>query len=165
MAVRRALNVAYGGYVLRDEVSWTDRRLPRPDPAGAVVVRAAPGGGGENWAGSPSAIRVGGEIFLACRMRAPGRRGYAVEVGRSADGVSFQSLVTITKEQMDCESLERPALVRTPEGTWRLYLSCATPGTKHWRVEVLEAPHPTDSTRPAAAPCCQATQPPRSRTR
>jgi hypothetical protein len=32
--------------------------------------------------------------------------------------------------------------VRAPDGGWRLYLSCATPGTKHWRVEVLEAHHP-----------------------
>src|ERR1700683_3422591 len=27
-------------------------------------------------------------------------------------------------------------------GRWRLYLSCATPGTKHWRVEMTEAAHP-----------------------
>jgi hypothetical protein len=40
--------------------------------------------------------------------------------------------------------LGRPFLVRTPEGTWRLYLSCATPGTKHWRVDVIEAPHPSE---------------------
>ena len=43
---------------------------------------------------------------------------------------------------MATESLERPALVRTPEGRWRLYLSCATFGTKHWRVEMTEAAHP-----------------------
>jgi hypothetical protein len=30
----------------------------------------------------------------------------------------------------------------TQDGTWRLYLSCATWGTKHWRVEVLEAGAP-----------------------
>jgi hypothetical protein len=63
-------------------------------------------------------------------------------VARSADGVHFETLLTIGKEEMDTESLERPALVRTPAGTWRLYLSCATAGTKHWRVEVLEAAHP-----------------------
>ena len=27
----------------------------------------------------------------------------------------------------------------TPDGRWRLYVSIATPGTKHWRVDVLEA--------------------------
>ena len=63
-------------------------------------------------------------------------------VARSADGVHFETLLTIGREELGAESLERPALVRTPDGDWRLYLSCATPGTKHWRVEVLEAGHP-----------------------
>ena len=63
-------------------------------------------------------------------------------VARSADGEHFELLTTIHKEDMAADSLERPYLVRTPEGTWRLYLSCATPGTKHWRVEVIEAAHP-----------------------
>jgi hypothetical protein len=107
-----------------------------------VLVKSSPGSGGENWIGSPSAVRVGAEIFLACRLRETGRRGYAVEVAKSADGVSFETLVTITKEQMDAESLERPELVLTPDGTWRLYLSCATHGTKHWRIELIESASP-----------------------
>ena len=113
-----------------------------PDPAMAVVVKPAAGSGGQTWVGSPSAIRVGDEIVIAYRLRDPQRRGYAVEVARSADGVHFQTLVSISKEQLDCESLERPALVRTREGIWRLYLSCATAGTKHWRVELIEAAAP-----------------------
>jgi hypothetical protein len=67
-----------------------------------------------------------------------------VAVARSADGETFQTLLTIGKGELAAESLERPALVRTPEGRWRLYLSCATPGTKHWRVEVTEAAHPAE---------------------
>ncbi len=85
---------------------------------------------------------VDGEIYLAYRMRTAARRGYAVEVAKSADGVTFEPLVTVSKEQFGAESLERPALVRTADGSWRLYLSCATPGTKHWRVELLEADSP-----------------------
>ncbi len=69
-------------------------------------------------------------------------RGFAVAVARSADGVRFQTVAVIGKEEMDAESLERPALMLTPDGTWRLYLSCATWGTKHWRVELLEASSP-----------------------
>jgi hypothetical protein len=114
-----------------------------PEPACAVVVRSASGSGRQTWVGSPSAVRVGDETFLAYRLREPVRRGYAVEVAKSTDGVHFETLISITKEQMDCESLERPALIRTQEGTWRLYLSCATPGTKHWRVELIEASEPT----------------------
>jgi hypothetical protein len=43
---------------------------------------------------------------------------------------------------MDAESLERAALAVTPDGKWRLYLSCATPNTKHWRIEMLESDDP-----------------------
>jgi len=35
-------------------------------------------------------------------------------------------------------------LVRLPAGGWRLYLSCATTGTKHWRVEATDAAHPAE---------------------
>jgi hypothetical protein len=133
--------------VIHDELAAQVAAAPSPvpvapDPASAVVVAKAPGIGGQAWAGSPSAIVADGEIYIAYRLRAPERRGFAVEVARSADGVHFEPLVTITKEQMDCESLERPALVLTQDGTWRLYLSCATYGTKHWRVELIEAAAP-----------------------
>jgi hypothetical protein len=56
--------------------------------------------------------------------------------------VRFETLLTVRREWLDADSLERPCLVRTPAGRWRLYLSCATPGTKHWRVELLEASDP-----------------------
>lgn len=126
---------------MHDEL--TAQVLPvAPDPASARVVLSAPESGREAWAGAPSAVVAGGEIYLAYRMRAPERRGYAVRIARSADGVRFTTLLTISKEQMDCESLERPALVLADDGTWRLYLSCATWGTKHWRVELIEAATP-----------------------
>jgi len=116
--------------------------LPRPE-RGTVAVRA-PGKGPGYWAGAPCAVAGDGEIFLAYRLRRPvGRgRGYTVAVARSADGERFETLLTIRKHEMATESLERPALVRTPSGRWRLYLSCATHGTKHWRVEMTEAAHP-----------------------
>jgi hypothetical protein len=116
--------------------------LPRPDRG--VVAVGSPGTGPGYWAGAPCAVAGDGEIFLAYRLRRPiGQgRGYAVAVARSADGERFETLLSIGKEEMTTESLERPALVRTPEGRWRLYLSCATPGTKHWRVEMTEAAHP-----------------------
>ena len=132
-----------------DDLATSSLMAP-PDPASAVIVKAASSPGGQNWAGAPSAIRVGDQIFLAYRLREVDRRGYAVEVARSTDGVHFETLVTITKEQMDCESLERPALVLTEDGTWRLYLSCATTGTKHWRIELIEAAAP-DEFDPARA--------------
>jgi hypothetical protein len=86
-------------------------------------------------------------VYLAYRLRRPvgNGRGYAVALAFAPDGVTFGAPVTvITKEEMDTESLERPELVRLPDGRWRLYLSCATTGTKHWRVEVTEAAHPAE---------------------
>ena len=115
-----------------------------PCPDQSVVAIAPPGTEPGHWAGAPSAVTDGAGIVLAYRLRRPlGQgRGYAVVVARSADGVTFETLQVIDKQDMDTESLERPALVVTPDGTWRLYLSCATTGTKHWRVELLEAAGP-----------------------
>jgi hypothetical protein len=116
--------------------------LPWPE-RGAVAIQP-PGTGPGYWAGAPCAVADDGEIFLAYRLRRPtGRgRGYAVVLARSADGERFETLLSIDKKELATESLERAALVRTPEGRWRLYLSCATFGTKHWRVEMTEAAHP-----------------------
>ena len=94
-----------------------------------------------SWAGGPSAQLVDGTWWLAYRLRRPvgEGRGFANVVARSDDGVRFTPVVALGKDAFGAESLERPALVRTPEGGWRLYVSCATPGTKHWRVDLLEA--------------------------
>jgi hypothetical protein len=118
--------------------------LPRPHQS--VVVVAPPGDGAGYWAGAPSAVLGDDGIYLAYRLRRPigAGRGYAIAVARSADGVHFETLITIGRAEVRAESLERPGLVRDHSGRWRLYLSCATPGTKHWRIEVLEAAHPAE---------------------
>ena len=58
------------------------------------------------------------------------------------DGEHFETVVFLEREDFTCDSLERPALVALTDGGWRLYVSCATPGTKHWRVDVLDADDP-----------------------
>ncbi len=115
-----------------------------PDPARSVTAIAPDAPGDGHWAGAPSAVAHDGWIYLAYRLRRPVSegRGHGVVVARSADGERFETLQFIARDEMDAESLERPSLVRTPQGSWRLYLSCATHGTKHWRVEVLEAARP-----------------------
>ena len=118
--------------------------LPRPDESTMVI--APPGAGLGYWAGAPSAALGDDGIYLAYRLRQADRagRGYAIAVARSADGVRFETLTTIRREEAGAESLERPGLVRDHSGRWRLYLSCATPGTKHWRIELLEAANPAE---------------------
>ena len=54
-------------------------------------------------------------------------------------GERLEPVVELDKDRFGAESLERPALVRL-DGGWRLYLSCATPGSKHWWICALDAP-------------------------
>lgn len=124
----------------------SDRNVLLPRPGDAVIAITPPGAGSGYWAGAPSAALADEGIYLAYRLRRPtaGGRGYAVALAFARDGVNFETLALITKEELDTESLERPELVRLPDGRWRLYLSCATTGTKHWRVEVTDAAHPAE---------------------
>ena len=65
-------------------------------------------------------------------MRTSARRGGSVVLARSEDGETLQPLAELDKDRFGAESLERPAMVRPDDGGWRLYLSCATPGSKNW---------------------------------
>lgn len=110
---------------------------------GKTVVEPEQKGDGW-WAGAPSVAAQGDEIFLAYRLRRPVAegRGYANVVARSRDGLKFEQVARLEASKFGTESLERPALVVTPEGKWRLYVSVATPGSKHWRVDMVEAETP-----------------------
>ena len=118
---------------------------PLPTADGTVVV-PAPGRGPGHWAGAPSAVVDGDTVWLAYRLRRPvdDGRGVGVVVARSDDAVLFETVAHVGREAFDAASLERPALVRRPDGGWRLYVSCATPGSKHWWVEAVDADSPAD---------------------
>ena len=79
--------------------------------------------------------------WLAYRVRQPldSGRGVATTIARSDDGVRFETVASVHREAFGAASLERPALVRRPDGGWRLYLSCSTPNSKHWWIEALDA--------------------------
>ncbi|OHV28270.1 hypothetical protein BBK14_03695 [Parafrankia soli] len=126
------------------EVERTAVNVPLPTPDNAVTVVSPPGEGPGFWAGAPSAVLVDGAFYLAYRLRRPvgHGRGYAVVIARSDDGERFTPIHTIHRDAFPAESLERPALVPTPWGSWRLYVSCATPDSPHWWVDVLEADAP-----------------------
>ncbi len=128
------------GLLSPDDRVMPDQDVPIPDAARAEVVVPAPGGGIGHWAGAPSAALDGDGHWLAYRLRHPVRegRGVAVEVARYAAG-RLEVVARVTRDELGAESLERPALVRRPDGGWRLYVSCATRGSKHWWVEALDA--------------------------
>jgi len=125
---------------------------PLPDVTRASTVVTAPGDGPGYWAGAPSAVLADGVWWLAYRLRRPIGlgRGIGVTLARSDDGVRFEPVGEVPASAFGAASLERPALVRRPDGGWRLYVSCATPGSKHWRIDALDAATPAEL--PAAGP-------------
>jgi len=119
---------------------------PLPSYDDVQVVVPAPGAGPGNWAGAASAVLVDGTYWLTYRVRRPltEGRGVSVVVARSADGVHFEQVTVVNREAFGCESFERPVLVPVPGVGWRLYLSCATPDSKHWWVDSLTAATPLE---------------------
>jgi hypothetical protein len=118
----------------------------RLDTTAGQVAITPPGEGPGYWAGGPSVAYVDGVFWLSYRLRRPVDlgRGYANVVARSADGVHFEPVATVTSEQFGAASLERPALVPAADGGFRLYVSCSTWNSKHWWVEALYAERPED---------------------
>jgi hypothetical protein len=120
-----------------------DVDLPRYGRAEVVV--SAPDAGPGNWAGGASCVLVDGVFWLAYRIRRPlsSGRGVGVVVAKSQDGVNFKPVCEVSREAFGAASLERPVILPTDVG-WRLYLSCATPNSKHWWIDALDAERPED---------------------
>ena len=120
-----------------------DVDLPRYENAEVVV--SAPDAGPGNWAGGASCVFVNGVFWLAYRIRRPlnSGRGVGVVVAKSRDGVNFKPVCEVGREAFGAASLERPVILPTDFG-WRLYLSCATPNSKHWWIDALDAERPED---------------------
>jgi hypothetical protein len=120
-----------------------DVAVPRYENAEVVV--SAPESGPGNWAGGASCVLVDGIFWLAYRIRRPldSGRGVGVVVAKSADGVNFKPVCEVSREAFGAASFERPVIVPTDTG-WRLYLSCATPNSKHWWIDALDAEQPAD---------------------
>jgi hypothetical protein len=115
--------------------------LDRLSSAVGDVVYEPAGTGPGHWVGAPSARHVDGVWWLAHRERVPEGegRGRATVLSRSEDGVRFEPVAEVSSTMFGAASLERPSLVPLPDGGWRLYVSCSTPGSKHWWVEALDA--------------------------
>jgi hypothetical protein len=127
-----------------DEYLRAQAGLLAPRLAESVVAVPAPGDRPGFWVGGSSTVEYGGATYMAYRSRRPVDlgRGSSIVLADSWDDVHFTPLQILHKEEFRAESLERPALVALQNGRWRLYVSCATEGTKHWRVEMVEASHP-----------------------
>ena len=118
--------------------------FPLPGSAEALVAVSAPGAGRGWWAGSSSAaLDDDGTFVVAYRVRTGERGRGSTVLARSDDGEHFTTVATIDQARFRAQSMQRPALVRTHEGRWRLYICVASPApSKHWWIDVLEADDP-----------------------
>jgi hypothetical protein len=118
--------------------------FPLPGSAPAVVAAPAPGEGLGWWAGSSSAaLDDDGSFVIAYRVRTGAQGRGSNVIARSEDGERLTTVATIEQRRFGADSLERPALVRTDDGRWRLYVCPASPApSKHWWIDVLEADDP-----------------------
>ena len=120
--------------------------FPLPGTANAVIAVPAPGTGRGWWAGSSSAaLDDDGAFVVAYRVRTGEKGRGSTVVARSEDGEHLTTVATIDQARFGAQSMERPALIRTDEGRWRLYVCpAAPPPSKHWWIDVLEADDPAD---------------------
>jgi len=88
----------------------------------------------------------GGTFSLYYRLRRPREegRGYVCRVAQSKDGVEFATVWEARREEFASPSVERAALVATPAGRFRLYLSLVDGTDGRWKVEVMEARSPAE---------------------
>jgi hypothetical protein len=113
--------------------------FPLPGSAPATVVAPASGNGPQFWTGAPSAVLdADGSIVIGYRVRNGPDTIDETVVARSVDGESYETVFSLGQDHFGAQWTERPALVRH-DGGWRMYVSLATPGTKHWWVGVVSA--------------------------
>lgn len=110
----------------------------------------------EWWAGAPSVARGDdGTFWLAARMRTAnsqrGLRGYEIRILRSSDGVKFDPVHSIKREEVPIPGFERPALLRDPaSGKYKLY-ACGPWKDGPWAIIKFEDVESPDQFDPASA--------------
>ena len=128
--------------------------FPLPGMGRAVVAVPAPGDGPGYWAGASSAaLDEDGSLVVGYRARNGHDGNDQTVIARSPDGETLMTVATLDQSRFGAQWMERPAVVRTEQGRWRLYVCLGTPESKHWWIEVLEADDPagfeTAEARPA----------------
>ena len=118
--------------------------FPLPGRGTPVVAVPAPGTGEGWWAGASSAaLDVDGSFVIAYLVRTGHAGRGSTVVARSPDGEHLTTVATLDQSRFDAASMERPAVVRTDDGRWRLYVcSASKPPSKHWWINLLEADDP-----------------------
>ncbi len=127
------------------------------------VIIESPKDAPEWWAGAPSVVRdTQGIFWMASRMRtadAPrGLRGYEIRILKSKDGIHFDQVHTIKREDVPIEGFERPVILQDPEtGKYKLYACGPWGKDSEWTIiKFDDADSPElfkpDTAKPVIAP-------------
>ncbi|MGQ9632506.1 MAG: hypothetical protein ACUVXI_19645 [bacterium] len=126
--------------------------LPLFDPEEGTTVLEPPGASPGFWVGGGSIIFDDdlGKFYLYYRLRNPRKsgdpkeRGFECRIAESGDGVRFNDIWSVTKDAFNSVSIERAALVKTPGGKYRLYISFEDLGIGRWKIDMMEANSPDE---------------------
>lgn len=117
------------------------------DPEQCVTVREPVEAAAGYWVGAPSVWYEAGEraFYLSYRRRNPRgvrpERGHTAFVARSRDGLRFEDIWSVHKDELNTSSMER-FCVRRAGNEWFLYLSYVDPADNRWRIDVVTAGRP-----------------------
>jgi hypothetical protein len=137
--------------------------MARFEPEHGVTVKAPERGEAGYWVGCPGILYEPDRqrFLLTYRERRPGDaepcRGWRCAVAASSDGVRFEDLWEVRKEDLGTPSMERFSLIRA-DGCYRLYTSYVDPADGRWRIDVMEAAEPGGFRTGSARPALTATQ-------
>ncbi|KAA3659101.1 MAG: hypothetical protein DWQ10_09635 [Calditrichaeota bacterium] len=104
-----------------------------------TVVLEPDNNAAEWWAGAPTVVRDNDGVFwMVCRMRSPehprGLRGYELRILRSTDGIAFEQIHRIHRQDIPIPGFERPAMLADPEtGLLKLYF-CGPWKSGSWSI-------------------------------
>lgn len=119
---------------------------PLFDPKDGATIITPNGGGRGNWVGGLSALHDKGTFYLFYRERRPigEGRGWRCHIAESTDGLSFTTAWIATKEDLNAESIEAGALVKSLDGKLRLYVSYVDLDDRRWKIAMIEGETPAD---------------------
>ncbi len=113
--------------------------------ASGSVIREPVGKDKGYWVGCPGAFYDEAERawYLTYRIRRPRGvqpdRGGEVRIARSPDLKQWDDVLRVTKDQYGSESIERSALHRGRDGSWRYFTSYVDPADGRWCTAVMKA--------------------------
>ncbi len=115
------------------------------DPKDGNTIIKSPGNGPGYWAGAPNVYfdSIKRKFYLSYRLRKPHpHRGSESRIAESTDGAKFTDIWSVRKEDLGSSSMERSALIVTPNGAYRLYISYVDPVNNKWRIDMMQSDDP-----------------------